>query len=233
MSEVWDALIDCQEQIVSKLHASCVEYNEPEMDKFNQPSNGWINRLWSNEYIRRAHIDVVDARESKGLWMMHVCLFPVLSSDAPIYGFDVIAGKNKMTGAFLDFSATVDPSHNMMVKYEDMVRSFIPTKQRELPEWATNIFSKNMIAAGNVNSIQETRDIVQLALDTLDYYIADIGSYPVTDRNPKTAATKQNWYCENQQKNPHTPRVMKSLGLKEADVDFFCTDILFPKIKVD
>jgi phycocyanobilin:ferredoxin oxidoreductase len=237
MSEVWDTLISCQEQIISRLDSSCVEYHDMEMDKFNQPDNGWINRLWINHSIRRAHVDVVDARASRGLWMMHVCVFPVLTSDAPIYGFDVIAGKNKMTGAFLDFSATVDPIHPMMKQYENMVRSFIPEKQRTLPEWATNIFSKNMIAAGNVTSLQETRDIVQLALDTLDYYIADIGKYAVSDREgnaqKELAVSKQNWYCENQQKNPHTSRVMKSLGLEEADVDLFCTDILFPKIKVD
>ena len=41
----------------------------------------------------------------------------------------------------------------------------------------------------------------------------------------------QNYYCHNQQQNPHTPRVMKSLGLNEADVELFCTDALFPKIK--
>jgi len=40
----------------------------------------------------------------------------------------------------------------------------------------------------------------------------------------------QNYYCSNQTMNPHTPRVMKSLGLKEQDVEKFCTDILFPKI---
>jgi hypothetical protein len=40
----------------------------------------------------------------------------------------------------------------------------------------------------------------------------------------------QNYYCHNQQQNPHTPRTMKSLGLDEADVDKFCTDMLFPKI---
>ena len=40
----------------------------------------------------------------------------------------------------------------------------------------------------------------------------------------------QNYYCSNQTQNPHTPRVMKSLGLNEQDVEKFCTDILFPKI---
>ena len=40
----------------------------------------------------------------------------------------------------------------------------------------------------------------------------------------------QNYYCEHQQQNPHTPRVMMSLGLPEETVKTFCTDNLFPKI---
>ena len=75
---------------------------KPGLAHFN--SDTWVNRVWRNDHVRRAHIDVVDARESKGLWMMHVCVFPVIQNDGPIYGFDVIAGKNKMTGAFHDFS---------------------------------------------------------------------------------------------------------------------------------
>jgi len=228
MSEVWDILIDCQTQIIDKLDASCFEYHEFEMEKFNQPDNGWVNRLWMSDSIRRAHVDVVDARASRGLWMMHVCVFPRLSSDAPIYGFDVIAGKNKMTGAFLDFSPTVHDTHPMMIEFEDMVQAFVPAKKRELPEWATNIFSKNMIAAGNVGST-ETNDIVQLALGTLDYYINDVSDY-TGNATEDLVKAKQNWYCENQKLNPHTPRVMKSLGLDEADVNLFCKDILFPEI---
>ena len=40
----------------------------------------------------------------------------------------------------------------------------------------------------------------------------------------------QNRYAHFQKQNPHTPNVMKSLGLDEADVDKFCTDMLFPKL---
>ena len=40
----------------------------------------------------------------------------------------------------------------------------------------------------------------------------------------------QNYYCDNQRQNPHTPRTMKALGLNEDDVDFFVNNCLFPKV---
>ena len=40
-------------------------------------------------------------------------------------GFDVIAGKNKMTGAFHDFSISVDPDHDMIKGYYESVEHFV------------------------------------------------------------------------------------------------------------
>ena len=34
----------------------------------------WTNRTWSNQGIRRAHVDVVDVREEKGL-MDATCMY--------------------------------------------------------------------------------------------------------------------------------------------------------------
>ena len=133
------------------------EIDEPGMSHFNQPEGGWINRVWENDDIRRAHIDVVDARATKGLWMMHVCIFPQLTNDGPIYGFDVIAGKNKMTGAFHDFSASSGGEDHPMVEwYQEAVEDFVPEKVRELPEWARNIFTPSMITASNVKEEEST-----------------------------------------------------------------------------
>ena len=53
---------------------------------------------------------------------------------------------------------------------------------------------------------------------------------PANEQPTELTAGCQDYYCHNQQQNPHTPRVMKSLGLAEADVDEFCTNALFPKI---
>ena len=227
MSIIWNRLIDCQNEIIEIFEKNATEYDEPGLAHFNNDT--WVNRVWANNNVRRAHIDVVDARESKGLWMMHVCLFPVLNNDGPIYGFDVIAGKTKMTGAFHDFSASSDPNHPMIEGYKEAVADFVPKKQRQLPEWATNIFTDKMLAAGNVNTIEEAVSIIELAQDNLRAYFDEIGEFTgYGDRDLVTAS--QNYYCHNQQQNPHTPRTMKSLGLNEADVDKFCTDMLFPKI---
>ena len=87
-----------------------------------------------------------------------------------------------------------------------------------------------MVAAGNISSEEESKAIVEMALANLKVYFDSIGEYKNTAKEDETIEA-QNYYCHNQQQNPHTPRVMKSLGLKEEDVELFCTDALFPKIK--
>ena len=230
MSTIWNKLIDCQNEIIEIFDEQATEINEAGLDYFNRPDNGWINRVWANDNIRRAHIDVVDARDSKGLWMMHVCIFPTLDNPAPIYGFDVIAGKNKMTGAFHDFSPSADPDHPMIQGYYDSVEHFVPEKQRELPEWARNIFTGKMLAAGNVKTEEEATEIIRIALSNLRAYFDEVGETK-GEGDPTLVAPCQDYYCHNQQQNPHTANVMKSLGLPEEDVDRFCTDMLFPKLK--
>jgi phycocyanobilin:ferredoxin oxidoreductase len=230
LSIIWNQLIKCKDEIIEIFDQQAQEIHEPEMQKFNQPESGWINRVWANDTVRRAHIDVVDARESKGLWMMHVCVFPELTNGGPIYGFDVIAGKNKMTGAFHDFSPSSGGwDHPMIQGYKDSVEEFIPKKQRELPQWAKNIFTDKMLAAGNVNTEEEAAAIINIALNNLRAYFDEIGEFQDTATIADTVKA-QNWYCDNQRQNPHTPSVMKSLGLNETDVDKFCTEMLFPKI---
>jgi len=135
-----------------------------------------------------------------------------------------------MTGAFHDFSASSGgEKHPLVDWYKDAVANYIPSKKRELPEWAQNIFSSSMIAAGNVRTDEEATAIVDLAINNLKVYFDSIGQYSDTAKKDDTIKA-QNYYCSNQTMNPHTPRVMKSLGLKEQDVEKFCTDILFPKI---
>jgi len=228
MSAIWNKLIDCKEEILDIFDEYAKEIEEPGLSEFNQPDNGWINRVWSNDSVRRAHIDVVDARESKGLWMMHVCCFPVLHNDAPIYGFDVIAGKNKMTGAFHDFSPSATFDHPMIDGYKESVEDFIPKKQRELPEWARNIFTDKMLAAGNVKE-DEAGPIIDIALSNLRAWFEEVPQFNGFGDTSLVQAA-QDYYCHNQQQNPHTPAVMKSLGLPEEDVEVFCRDMLFPKI---
>jgi len=226
---IWERLIRLKNDMVTMLNVQCTEYNEPGMERFNNEEFGWVNRTWRNKSVRRAHVDVVDVRESKKLWMMHVCLFPELTNGGPIYGFDIIAGKNKVTGAFHDFSPLLKKEHALTKWFLEETKHYKPSRERELPDWAKAIFSGGMIAAGNVQELDELNQICDIALGNLHNYLARIGQYN-GDSDKDEVIKAQNYYCEHQQKNPHTPRVMQSLGLPEEDIKLFCSDNLFPKI---
>ena len=227
MSIIWDNLIAIQDRIIEKLEVTGEEIEEAGMDQFNQP--GWINRVWSGDLYRRAHIDVVDAREDKNLWMMHVCIFPHLDSDAPIFGFDVIAGPNKMTGAFCDLSATTSANHKMIKQFSELTDGLEWRRERTLPDWAQSIFSEGMMAAGMVKEQSEIDQISDIVDKTLNYYIAEVRRHRRVN-SEQLGKEAQNRYAHYQKKNKHTPRVMKSLGLNEDDVDIFVEKCLFPEI---
>ena len=226
MSQVWNTLLEVQKLLEDSFTRTGTEIQEPGMERFNQP--GWVNRVWISESYRRAHVDVVDARETRKLWMMHCCIFPHTHNSAPIFGFDVIAGPNKITGCFVDFSPTADAEHTMCQWFANEVKDLQWRRQRELPDWAQRIFSPSMVAAGFVKEQHELDQILNLAKTTVDYYLSNVGATNYTAEN---TAEQQNYYAANQKQNPHTPRVMTSLGLDEEDVRVFIQDCLFPEIR--
>ncbi len=211
---IWERLIKWKNETIDLLNKHLMQSTMSQVWKDLIKELGWANRTWQNKYIRRAHVDVVDVRETKGLWMAHVCLFPGLTNGGPIYGFDIIAGKNKVTGAFHDFSPLLQKEHPLTEWFIEETKWFKPSKERELPDWAKAIFSGGMIAAGNVQEEKELNQICTMAVSNLANYIDKIRNHH-GEAKMKDVIKAQNYYCEHQQKNPHTPRVMQSLGLPE------------------
>lgn len=179
--------------------------------------------------FRRADLDIIDARGKKNLWMLHLVVYPHFYDGAPIYGFDIIAGPKKVTGAFHDFSP-MDHNSTIITQFGENVKDFIPKKQRELPEWARNIFSPFMIAAGNVKvDTDELDQLLDLAVSNLEMHLDSIG----VSRNKAWAddnyyAKNQSWYVYNQRQNPHTARVMESLGIEKDQVRKYIDEALWP-----
>lgn len=231
MSAIWDALIDLKEHYIENFERVATEYEEPGMGEFNHADGGWVNRTWHSNNFRRAHVDVVDARESHKLWMMHVCIFPHYTNDGPIYGFDVIAGPNKMTGAFHDFSPTIDDDNQLIRWFAARTEELKWNRERELPDWAKEIFSDGMMAAGMVKEQAEIDQVVNFAKRTLRQYTDKIGLFNGQIQR-ELGAGAQNRYAHFQKQNPHTPRVMKSLGLDPDAVDKFQEKCLFPEAEV-
>jgi hypothetical protein len=205
---------------------------------FSSPSeitSEWYTKNFSSAWIRRANLDIIDVSDSKKLWMMHLCVFPHTYDPAPIYGFDIVAGTNKITGAFLDFSPTGDPQHPMCKWFEEFVEPTSWAKPRELPEWARNIFSRRMVAAGNINTDFELDVVLEISKKSLIYYLDNIKpNRPALSYDEQVAkynyTQQQNYYCQQQKQNPHTPRVLKTLGFNDAQVHDYIHKELFPEI---
>lgn len=207
---------------------------------FSSPSeitSEWYTKNFSSAWVRRANLDVIDVSESKKLYMMHLCIFPHTYDTSPIYGFDIIAGTNKITGAFLDFSPIGDPEHPLCKYFQELVEPTSWAKPRELPEWARNIFSNRMVAAGNINTDFELAVLLEISRKSLIYYLDSIPKYrPALKYEDMVAqhnfTEKQNYYCQQQKCNPHTPRVLKTLGFNDEQVHEYIHKELFPEITV-
>ena len=195
----------------------------------------WTNKVYQCAWFRRAHMDIIDAIDAKKLYMMHICVFPHVYDAAPLYGFDIIAGTNKVTGAFLDFSPIGDPNHALCKYFEDLVEPTSWSKPRELPEWARNIFSKRMVAAGNINTNFELDVVLELSKKSLIHYLDNIKTHrPAMTYDEQVIkydfTAQQNYYCQQQKQNPHTPRVLKGLGFSEEMAHDFIHKELFTEI---
>lgn len=218
MPTIFEELEGAHEQLLHVLR----QY--PEQDEGHDFS--WPNYVFAADTFRRAHLDIVDARETKKLYMLHLTIMPHVSDPAPIFGFDIIAGPKKVTGAFHDFSPT-STEHPLLDAFAKDTAAFMPSKPRTLPDWAQAIFSPSMVAAGNIQDVEELQTLLKFVFNNLDMYLAGLGGHGTQDF---TAA--QNRYCHYQKQNPHTPKVMAALGLDPAEVARFIDKCLFPELVV-
>lgn len=220
MSTIFNRLVELSESVHNKIKEGSVVVDEGH-------SFDWPNYVYSSDNFRRAHLDIIDARDTKKLYMMHLCIFPHYNDPSPIFGLDLIAGPNKITGAFHDFS--MNSNHFMSKWFQNRVKDFEWSKPRNLPDWAKNIFSSSMVAAGNIQDEKELETLISLANETTDYYLWHVGTTHVPLSHQGSIREQQNYYCQNQKQNPHTPRVMESLGLDANIVKMFIQDCLFPE----
>lgn len=224
MIDVFPQVEELANKIIKKLES---DKNTPEIlnPKYSHQSDvlDWKNYIWTSKKYRRAHIEIVDATKTKKMWVMHMCIFPHYNSPDPIFGFDIVCGQNKITGAFHDFSKVTDCF--MYEYYQNKMSNINWTKPRDLPEWAKNIFSPQMVAAGNIQTQEEYDQLTQTVIDNLDFYLYNIG-VPYVNTNFKE---QHNYYCKNQKLNPHTPAMMVNFGVDKQTFMEFMDEVLFPE----
>ena len=221
MTVVWNKISKLAEDISAKFDATGSAIEGTLDHTYN-----WHNVLWTSTKYRRAHVEIVDFRETHNIYILHSTVFPHYNDPSPIWGFDAVCGPNKITGAFHDFSEAGDPNHFMMEWFAEETKNYGWRKPRDLPPWAKAIFSPSMIAAGNVQEGQELDDLCAIALKSLDYYLDHVGE---TQNWPNDFHMAQNRYCRYQKENPHVIKSMVSMGIPEKDMIKFVNEVLFPE----
>jgi hypothetical protein len=219
MTAVWDKIESLASYIEQRFDETGVLLDSPH-------EYTWYNKIYTSTGYRRAHIEIVDFRATHKIYILHCTIFPNANNPAPIWGFDAVCGASKITGAFHDFS-WAGGCTEMESWFADRVRNIEWNKPRELPEWARKIFSPSMVAAGNVQAGAELDGLVELAKDTLDYYLANVHKHKQADVD---STDHQNNYCYWQKQNPHVVRSMVAMGVPEDTMRQFVNEILFPEI---
>jgi hypothetical protein len=217
---VWNSLIDLSKQIEDIFDENFTRYTI----KDDIPIEGWKNMYWKSDYVRKCHLNTIDNRETQKLWLMHINIFPIESSNSPILGFDIVAGQNKITGSFFDYSPVDD--HPMMNYFYNKVEALSWNKPRDLPGWAKQIFSNNMIAVGNIRTEEEINQLLHISLDLIRYYVENTGN----DNISGNFKDKQNFYCSQQKLNPHLHRSILSMGIDEESKNRYINKVLFEEI---
>jgi hypothetical protein len=221
MNKLLDSLNSIQQLFTHQLDESG-KISASSIEQFNNP--GWCNTTWVSDLYRKAHINVIDTMDTRGLWMMHCCIYPHYHNPAPIFGFDVFAGRNKITGCFHDFSPIIS-NHPLSSWFDEESNKLSWNKKRELPDWGKRIFSESIIAAGNIQLDSEISQIVSTISSTLLTYLISLKD---TNHTVLDISDKHRFYIENQRLNPHNPKVLMNLGLTEDQASIYVTQCLFP-----
>lgn len=219
MSLLFEKVVTCSEAINSRFS------NTGALGKVYR-TEILADREYSSIRYRRAHISTIDARETKKLYLLHATVFPHTNDPSPIFGFDIVCGPTKVSGAFHDFSSAGETNHPMIEWFADQTRFLSWNKSRELPDWARQIFSSSMVAIGAVGP-EELDSFINLGLKSLDYYLENVG---LTQESLADYHMAQNRYCHYQKQNPRTPASLQHLGFTEKEALDYVNQKLFPEI---
>lgn len=180
----------------------------------------WTNDLRSGPGIRQAHVEYFAITGQ--IAVLHVCICPAVGKDWPIFGFDLIAGRHKATGVFMDLSPTGPASRAVTAAWADMTGPRdIFGEERQLPDWALEVFSPYAIAA-RPQSAAQVRTALRFGREAMAWYLAGANGAKAGDGR----AAQQAYACA-QRRNEHTFRMLARAVGTDVARDFIET-WLFP-----
>lgn len=184
------------------------------------------NACYQSSPFRKQHLEL--ARVGQTLDILHCVMFPRPEYDLPMFGCDIVGGRGQVSAAIVDLSpvsrdrALAAPYRNALATLPAVTFS----QPREIPTWG-DIFSEACLFI-RPGSPEEEQQFLQRVEAYLTIHCQQaIAAAPQPERRDEILVG-QNRYCDQQQQNDKTRRVLeKAFG--DAWAERYMTTVLFDK----
>jgi phycocyanobilin:ferredoxin oxidoreductase len=186
------------------------------------------NRCYQTPQFRKLHLEL--AKVGNNLDILHCVMFPRPEYNLPMFGTDLVGGRGQISAAIADLSP-VNAHCQLPEGYQRALQDLpdIPFQEiRELPKWG-DIFSDFCLFIRPASSEEETL-FLQRVVDYLTIHCQQaIAAAPITPEQQAEVLAGQRRYCNQQQQNDKTRRVLeKAFG--QAWADRYMTTVLFDTV---
>jgi phycocyanobilin:ferredoxin oxidoreductase len=184
------------------------------------------NHCYQTTQFRKLHLEL--ARVGNALDILHCVMFPNPEYALPIFGADLVGGRGGISAAIADLSP-VNGDRSLPRNYQTALSEldFYPFSQRrELPPWG-NIFSDFCLFVRPATPQEEDAFLEQVQ-SFLTLHCQFACDAPPLNSQTEIAKVRvgQQHYCQQQQQNDKTRRVLeKSFGSEWAER--YMTTMLF------
>jgi phycocyanobilin:ferredoxin oxidoreductase len=183
------------------------------------------NHCYQTPQFRKLHLEI--ARVGDKLDILHCVMFPRPDYGLPMFGTDIVGARGQISAAIADLSP-ISQDRILPNGYRADL-SALPqpnfSQPRDLPNWG-DIFSEFCLFVRPVTLEEEA-----MFLDRAGAFLAihcqqAIAAQPVSAIEQAQVLAGQRYYCEKQQRNDKTRRVLESaFGTEWADR--YMTTVLF------
>ncbi|MEO0455308.1 MAG: phycocyanobilin:ferredoxin oxidoreductase [Cyanobacteria bacterium P01_A01_bin.114] len=175
------------------------------------------NSCYQTVQFRKLHLEL--AKVGNNLDILHCVMFPHSHFNLPIFGVDIVAGRDLISAAIVDLSPV--SSHALPIEYSECL-SRLPlvrfSQPRDLPAWG-DIFSDFCLFV-RPTTPQEEADFLNRATQYLSLHcrlareVVPVGSM----QEQASIVAGQRHYCLKQQQNDKTRRVLeRAFGAEWAE----------------
>ncbi|NJN23168.1 MAG: phycocyanobilin:ferredoxin oxidoreductase [Acaryochloridaceae cyanobacterium RL_2_7] len=176
------------------------------------------NICYQTPQFRKIHLEL--AKVGEHLDILHCVMFPHAQYALPMFGTDIVCSRGTICAAIVDLSP-LDDHRRLPASYQRLLQTLPPidfAEVRALPNWG-DIFSDYCLFI-RPQGIQEDEKFLNRVGDYLSLHCQQsIHARPVTSAQQiQLLESKQRYYCEQQQKNDKTRRVLeKAFGSEWTD----------------